>query len=631
MSSDASQCTVIDPDRLQAAYDKACGELLRQREISGQWVGELATSALSTATAISALSCVRRAEHAESASTWRELIEGGVQWLADHQRPDGGWGDTQQSHSNVATTMLAVAAFHLAGAADRYAEKIQRANHYLDEVGRADALRRRYGRDKTFAVPILTNCALAGLVPWKNISALPFELACFPQSMYRFLRLPVVSYAIPALVAIGQARYFHRPPATPWMRWIRRRSVEPSLEVLEKMQPSSGGYLEAIPLTSFVVMSLAATGRAKHSITQRGVEFLQRSARPDGSWPIDSNLATWNTTLALNALASGGEDLSKQQCLSWLLACQHKEIHPYTGVPPGGWGWTDLSGAVPDADDTPGALLALSAWSRSAQCHGRDRRRIRDVVGPAIRWLLDLQNRDGGWPTFCRGWGKLPFDRSGADLTAHAIRALHAWRDLADSSRAIHRGFAYLARAQHSDGSWTPLWFGNQDHPREENPVYGTARVLLAYRDLDRLSSRAAQRGVEWLVFSQNRDGGWGGGCSLDSQGQGSVTSSVEETAVAVESLLAQPEGRECSSALASGLHWLVESVHADRYQTVSPIGLYFAKLWYHERLYPIIFTVSALGHARRRLPAPLDPRATYSRLSTKSDGSQPKQPFVQA
>ena len=22
-------------------------------------------------------------------------------------------------------------------------------------------------------------------------------------------------------------------------------------------------------------------------------------------------------------------------------------------------------------------------------------------------WLLKLQNRDGGWPTFCRGWGKL--------------------------------------------------------------------------------------------------------------------------------------------------------------------------------------------------------------------------------
>jgi hypothetical protein len=40
-----------------------------------------------------------------------------------------------------------------------------------------------------------------------------------------------------------------------------------------------------------------------------------------------------------------------------------------------------------------------------------------------VRWLLDLQNGDGGIPTFCRGWGALPFDRSAPDLTAHALRA----------------------------------------------------------------------------------------------------------------------------------------------------------------------------------------------------------------
>jgi squalene-hopene/tetraprenyl-beta-curcumene cyclase len=33
-----------------------------------------------------------------------------------------------------------------------------------------------------------------------------------------------------------------------------------------------------------------------------------------------------------------------------------------------------------------------------------------------------------------------------------------------------------------------------------------------------------------------------------------------------------------------------------------SPIGFYFAKLWYFEKLYPIIFTVAALGRAVRRL-----------------------------
>ena len=67
-----------------------------------------------------------------------------------------------------------------------------------------------------------------------------------------------------------------------------------------------------------------------------------------------------------------------------------------------------------------------------------------------VQWLLQLQNRDGGWPTFCRGWGKLPFDRSGTDLTAHALRALYQWRSLAPDriQRATKRGLKFLEQQQ---------------------------------------------------------------------------------------------------------------------------------------------------------------------------------------
>ena len=120
----------------------------------------------------------------------------------------------------------------------------QKALQYLLE-----GLRRRYGKDKTFVVPILTNMAIAGLVDWSEVSALPFEAAVLPQSMYRFLGMPVVSYAIPALVAIGQARHFHGPRAWFPLRQIRAAAIGPSLAVLGRMQPESGGYLEATPQT----------------------------------------------------------------------------------------------------------------------------------------------------------------------------------------------------------------------------------------------------------------------------------------------------------------------------------------------------------------------------------------------
>jgi len=162
---------------------------------------------------------------------------------------------------------------------------------------------------------------------------------------------------------------------------------------------------------------------------------------------------------------------------------------------------------------------------------------------------------------------------------------------------ATDRGFRFLAQTQRVDGSWVPLWFGNQDVADEENPVYGTAKVLLAYRDLQQLETNSAQRGLEWLRQSQNEDGGWGGGASVESRLGAGCVSSVEETAVAVEALAAASDPAS-QQLLTQGVRWLVEAVEGDRHLTTSPIGFYFAKLWYHEKLYPLIFTVSALGRA---------------------------------
>jgi squalene-hopene/tetraprenyl-beta-curcumene cyclase len=597
---------MIDSARLQQAYETAREALLGTRVPAGHWVGELSSSALSTATATSALSLVAK-ESSEQIPRLKPLTERGITFLARNQNRDGGWGDTDRSLSNIATTMLVRAAFHLGGRADEHRELLARAERYIEAQGGIAGLRRRYGRDKTFVVPILTNCALAGLVPWREVSPLPFELACLPQATFRFLRLPVVSYAIPALVAIGQARYFHRKPLNPLMRFVRRSAVGRSLKTAERMQPDSGGFLEATPLTSFVVMSLAGSGRVKHPVVRRGVDFLVSSVRDDGSWPIDTNLATWVTTLAINALASAGQSVREFGCLDWLLCCQHREIHPFTGAAPGGWGWTDLSGAVPDADDTPGALLALAALKHGAT--ESELRRIDAAADDGVQWLLGLQNRDGGWPTFCRGWGKLPFDRSGVDLTAHVLRALGAWKSLSrpQSAEAISRGLDFLARSQRPDGSWLPLWFGSQFQPDEENPVYGTARVLLAYRDLGLIESDPAQRGIAWLEAHQNPDGGWGD-CPPELASSAAQVSTVEETSVALEALFSERAAAPIDSVLSGGLEWLVESVESGRYVNASPIGFYFAKLWYYEKLYPLIFTVAALGQALRCLSVKSSP-----------------------
>src|SRR5262249_47663917 len=152
-----------------------------------------------------------------------------------------------------------------------------------------------------------------------------------------------------------------------------------------------------------------------------------------------------------------------------ILQQQVKKRHRYTGAEPGGWGWSHFSGSVPDCDDTAGALIAIANLGSDVHVWSQAKN--------GLQWMVDLQNANGGWPTFCRGWGRLPFDRSGSDLTAHALRAFSAWWtkkgfDLVSTiwdrfnpdgprdARAVEYGRWYLLGAQQRDGSWSPLWFG---------------------------------------------------------------------------------------------------------------------------------------------------------------------------
>lgn len=679
--------TFFDVERLIAAYDTVRSELLGERTVAGHWVGAPSSSPLATAAAVSALviagsdggfDSLQSGDSAQR-SRLQDMLQGGISelvveslhWLAERQNKDGGWGDTKQGRSNIAATLLVQSAFRLTGVPAKYEGLTDRADEYLEAQGGIAAFKKRYGRDKSLSAPILASAAVAGLVPWRQVPALPFEYLALPQKTYSRLQLPVVSYALPVLAAVGRLKFHHDPPRNPITRLLRLASRKRSLAQLERMQPESGGFLESTPLTAFVVMSLASIGLGQHRIVRRGVEFLLASVRSDASWPIVSNLATWNTTLAMNALAEHSvshaepsdspardpvavtsawtdtahdshpslaavngklppveSEALDENCLDWLLDGQFTETDSYTGAPPGGWTWTDLSGGVPEAVDTASALLAVARW-RQRYPHLKTHR-LELAARRGVEWLLELQNRDGGWPTFCRGWSLLVFDRSACDVTALVIRALAAWEetwhanaqtanlpaDLGERiTSAITQGWHFLEEQQHNDGSFVPLWFGNQHHPEGHNLVYGTAQVLIACRELGRLDGDLAQRAARWLLGVQHANGGWGPprsspATSLSniyrsntSRAEDALASfcSVEETALAIEALLPLVELNQLPArAVKNGLKWLVEAVEQGRLRQPSPIGFYFAKLWYEERLYPLVFSASALRQAVR-------------------------------
>ena len=583
---------------MEEAIENTASGLLFEFDERGCWRGTLSSSALATAVAVFALSLGGASRH-------EVPVQKGLAWLREHLNGDGGVGDTPDSPSNLATTLLAWSALSLDGMCEpSKALENWLIGHIgsLEPVALAAALDRQYGGDRSFSAPILSMAAIAGRLgsgqrAWTLVSQLPFELAALPRKFFSVMKLEVVSYALPALIAVGLSRHHHQPTRFMPLRWLRDAMARPSLRLLEKLQPSNGGFLEATPLTAFVAMNLRAAGLEDCPVERSCLDFLSSSMRPDGSWPIDTDLATWLTTRSAEALGHDRLGPARAKNIkSWLLAQQLHSPHPYTAAAPGGWGWSDLPGAVPDADDTAGALICLHQLSPELDPA------TLAAAGRGLEWLISLQNSDGGVPTFCRGWNRLPFDRSCPDITAHALRAARLWREHLPAKQQrrletfIRKCINYLRTCQRADGAWIPLWFGHQKSPSRLNPVFGTAQVLIAladFKDLGDHPGLMSQRALQYLSKAQNHDGSWGGDRHVEGD--------IESTALAATALILH---RQPPESFAPALNWLLDASAGGTLFRSTPIGLYFATLWYSEKLYPRIFLLRCLREARANMPA---------------------------
>lgn len=572
--------------------DAARVRLLNKRPADGGiWIGQLSSSAISTSVSVFALYMVDEKKYAR-------YIQGGIKWLHKTMKSDGSWGDSIESPSNMTATLLTYASLCAVGAAP------QKTSEYLADKfgGLSDqhiirGVLNYYGKDLTFSAPILVMCALAGVISsWDETPQLPFEVSVLPQKLFRFFQLPVVSYAIPALIAVGILRY--KKGKKYILSPIRELFIGKSLRVLEKLQPNHGGFLEAAPLTAFVAMCMSGAGFREHVATQRGAGFLVDTVREDGSWPIDTNLACWVTSLSVRAL---GDDLKDKEQLAVLIKKNAFAYeHPFTGAKEGGWGWTDLPGAVPDADDTSGALVALHFLLDGVYS---------PEVGKGVEWLLALQNNDGGMPTFCKGWGKLPFDRSSADISAHALLAFRLWQDALPSylqkkcAKSIDRMLLWMQMKQAADGSWTPLWFGDQDAKDERSPVYGTATAVdYLSGSTNPVAQQMAAKGIGFLLSAQNPDGGWGGAKGVDSK--------VTLTARALSALSSYPQTEE--KTMSRAFDFLYDRYKAGELFRPEPIGLYFSRLWYSEEMYNITFVLNALKKYKLKIQETISEKIEY-------------------
>lgn len=550
--------------------------LLQQRNSEGFFTSGLSDSAVSTATACLALELA-------DAQKYSQAIRNAREWLLSHRDQDALYGDSPESPANLTATFLAYTALvrdpESARQTNQTREWLLQQFQDFSFPAVKKAFLEKYGRDLTFSVPILALATAAGFFPdakaaWRDMPYFPFEAVCVPEALFRHLRLPVVSYALPALICVGLAQQAHARRGL--LRLLRSICKGKALRVLSAKQPESGGFLEAAPLTAFCAICLCSAGLREHPVTQKSLTFLLETQRDNGAWPIDSDLNQWVTSLAL---ASFGQTLSAEEKFSYrnlLKEQQCKAVHPFTRAAPGGWCWTNRTGGVPDADDTAAALIALHTLGE----------RSSDSVRQGLCWLLDLQNRDGGLPTFCRGWGKFPFDRSSADLSAHAYKALSLYEPMLPAqlqqriAAAKRKILSFLEQNQQPDGSFLPLWFGDQTAPDGLAPVYGTALVLEHLADSGAPFLAAA---VRYLLQHQHTSGGWGNPAE-DGQDY------VFFTTRCIRAL--QPY-HEANAAIIRAQAYLQPFREHPESIPLEPVGLYFSQLWYSEKLYPAIFLAS--------------------------------------
>src|SRR5262249_11680348 len=130
--------------------------------------------------------------------------------------------------------------------------------------------------------------------------------------------------------------------------------------------------------------------------------------------------------------------------------------------------------------------------------------------------------------------------------------------DTLGKSETLDKGISYLKRAQERDGSWYGRWGMNY--------IYGTWSVLCAFNAADiGPDSPEVQKAVRWLLDIQNPDGGWGeDGHSYkrDYGGYEPAPSTASQTAWALLGLMAA--GEIDHAAVERGVGYLLASQEKD-------------------------------------------------------------------
>lgn len=217
-----------------------------------------------------------------------ELIVGSMHWLARRQHRDGGWAsytDNLDDPSQLMTSMMVRSAFRLIGAPAAYPELGDWMSAFIKNRGGVEQLKTKYGALHSATLLTRGTSALAEVIDWKQLPAIPIERMDFNSKVNRAEFWADRESVTPAIVALGIAAFERNKPLNPWTRWRRARASRRAMDWLARVQWDNGSFANSVPVTSMVLMSLASIRKTASPIVRRGVAYLFDEVRGDGSWP----------------------------------------------------------------------------------------------------------------------------------------------------------------------------------------------------------------------------------------------------------------------------------------------------------------------------------------------------------